>query len=359
MNWLIDAGRHAVKILIVDDEPVNIKILRHMLEDDGYQAITSTTDPFQVVGLQQAHAFDLILLDIRMPGMSGIEVLLTLRETLADDYVPVLVLTAQTDDATRSEALSAGATDFLTKPFRQWEVMLRLRNLLKTRSYYLAQRIRAAELEAKVRERTQEVYTTQLKLVERLGRAGEFRDNETGAHVIRMSRSCQMLAVAVGLSARQAEMILYASPMHDVGKIGIPDRILLKPGRLDADEMAIMRTHACIGADIIGEHNSPLLHLAAQIARQHHEKWDGSGYPDGLKGDVIPIESRIAALCDVFDALTSARCYKPAWSVDRAVALIEAEIGKHFDPDLAHLFLGSVPRIVALRNEFPDEDEGE
>ncbi|MBF0470833.1 MAG: response regulator [Gammaproteobacteria bacterium] len=345
---------YQLKILIVDDEPVNVEILEQMLEDEGYENLRSTTDPRQVLPIYQEEGFDLLLLDIRMPHLSGIELLQLLATPFANDYVPVLVLTAQTDDTTRSEALQAGATDFLTKPFRQWEVLLRIRNMLRTRLYYIGQRQRGDTLEQRVRERTKEVYATQLKVVERLGRAGEFRDNETGAHVIRMSRCCQLLALAAGLDERQAERILYASPMHDVGKIGIRDEILLKPGKLSAEEFHLMKQHVEIGREIIGDHDSNLLQLAGIIAFSHHEKWDGSGYPQGLQGEEIPYEGRIAAICDVFDALTSARPYKDAWPVERAVALIEEESGRHFDPQLTTLFLGLIPQVVALRGEFPD-----
>ena len=344
------------KILIVDDEPVNVALLDQMLEDEEFENVLSTTDPREVVPLHEENGFDLILLDIRMPHMTGIQVLEALADTIRDDFVPILVLTAQKDTETRVGALKAGANDFLTKPFQQWEVLLRIRNMLKTRLFYKGQRIRADVLEEKVRERTREVRETQLKIVQRLGRAGEYRDNETGAHVIRMSKSCQLLALAAGLSEQHAEQILYASPMHDVGKIGIRDDILLKPGRLDPEEFEIMKTHASIGEDIIGDHTSDLLELARQVAIGHHEKWDGSGYPGGLKGEEISVESRIAAICDVFDALTSERPYKTAWPVEKAVAMITEESGKHFDPRLAQLFIDLVPEVVALRGEFPDED---
>ena len=346
------------RILVVDDEPVNVMILEQMLEEEGFENVRTTTDPREVVPLQDEHGFDLILLDIRMPYMSGIEVMEALAGRIANDFVPILVLTAQTDDATRIESLTAGANDFLTKPFRQWEVLLRITNMLKTRRFYKGQKIRADELEEIVRERTREVRETQLKIVQRLGRAGEYRDNETGAHVIRMSKSCRLLALASGLDEIHAEKILYASPMHDVGKIGIRDDILLKPGKFEPDEWETMKTHTTMGADIIGDHTSELLDLARQIAVCHHEKWDGSGYPNGLKGEDIPIEARIAAICDVFDALTSARPYKEAWPVERAVALVREESGKHFDPKLAELFLDLVPDVVAMRDEFPDDTDG-
>lgn len=347
------------RILIVDDEPVNVLLLEQMLEDAAFVNIHSTTDPREVTSLHEENSFDLILLDIRMPHMTGIQVMEALSNIIRHDFVPILVLTAQTDEETRVEALTAGANDFLTKPFKQWEVLLRINNMLKTRLFYKAQRIRGDELEDKVRERTREIRETQLKIVQRLGRASEYRDNETGTHVIRMSKSCQLLALAAGLDEKHAEQILYASPMHDVGKIGIRDEILLKPGKLDEDEYEMMKAHTTIGIDIIGNHSSKLLELAQQIALHHHERWDGAGYPRGLKGEEIPIESRIAAICDVFDALTSKRPYKEAWSVDKATAFIKESAGTHFDPTLAGLFIELIPEVVALRVQHPDEEEKE
>lgn len=204
------------KILIVDDEPVNVLLLEQMLAGVGYENVISTSDPREVLGLHLAEGFDLILLDMRMPHMSGVDVINALSVPEKENFVPILVLTAQTDDSTRNDALAAGAMDFLTKPFKHWEVLLRINNMLKTRAFYKAQRFRADDLEEKVRERTKEVRENQLKIVQRLGRAGEFRDNETGAHVLRMSKSCQLLALAAGLDEQHAEQILFASPRKSV-----------------------------------------------------------------------------------------------------------------------------------------------
>ena len=340
-------------ILIVDDEPGNIAVLEAMLEQEGYSNVVSTNDPRKVIDLCQSHDFDLILLDIRMPHMSGIDLMRAMTASLSeDDWLPVLVLTAQTDDETRMKALEAGARDFLNKPFKRWEVMYRIRNLLETRHFYKRQRLRADELEETVRERTSEVRNTQLLVIERLGRAGEYRDEETGMHVTRMSLSSQMLALAAGLEPATAELIRYATPMHDVGKIGIPDYVLLKPGKLNPEERKIIEGHAAIGGNIIGVHSSELLSMARNVALYHHEKWDGKGYPHGLKGDEIPIEARIAAICDVFDALTSARPYKEAWPLERAINHIKEQAGNHFDPKLVDIFLGIVQNVVSLREEL-------
>lgn len=350
----LETAIKSAKILIVDDNPTNVTVLEAILKKEGYGDVTSTTDARTVLPLYLSEGFDLILLDIQMPHMSGIEVMQALSERIKDDYLPILVLTAQTDVETHRSALSVGAKDFLTKPFQRWEVVLRIRNLLETRIYYKGQRHRADELEEKVRERTEEIRRTQLEIIRRLGRAGEYRDNETGAHVVRMSRMSQMLARAAGLDERRAELVLFASPMHDVGKIGIPDKILLKNGKFDEEEWQIMKKHVEIGADIIGDHESELLRLAALIAQTHHEKWDGSGYPAGLKGEEIPLESRIVAICDVFDALTSARPYKTAWPEEKAKDFIVAGAGGHFDPELVQVFLRILPDIVRLKKEIPD-----
>jgi len=346
---------HDCRLLIVDDEPLNVTLLEEILIDADFTNVKSTTDPREVLPLHEQNDFDLILLDIRMPHMSGIEVLKTLSKYIESDFFPVLVLTAQTDKATRFDALNAGATDFLTKPFEQWEILLRIKNMLRTRLYYKGQKFRADELEKQVRERTAEIRETQLKIIQCLGQASEYRDNETGYHVIRMSRSCQLLALEAGLTEVHAEKILFASPMHDVGKIGIRDDILLKPGKLSEVEYEEMKSHSHIGAEIIGEHSSELLELAREIATCHHERWDGSGYPNGLKGKEIPIESRIASICDVFDALTSVRPYKAAWSTEEAVSFLKENAGTQFDPELAALFINIVPKVVALRDEYPDE----
>lgn len=346
--------RHA-KILIVDDNPDNLALIEGMLEAEGYSHVYSTQDPREVCKLYQEERFDLILLDINMPYMSGLEVMDELNRIIDGDYLPVLVLTAQTDNETRHRALERGAKDFLTKPFEYWEALHRIYNLLETRIYFNRQRLRADYLDAEVRQRTEEVRSLQLEIIRRLGRAAEFKDNETGMHVIRMSKSCQVLALAAGLSEEHAEMLLYASPMHDIGKIGIPDRILLKPGQLDEDEWKIMKQHAEMGCEIIGEHTSDLLRMACTIAHSHHERWDGSGYPRGLKGEEIPIDGRITAICDVFDALTSVRPYKKAWPAKDALAYINEQAGKHFDPTLVAAFNQAYPAILEIADQYADE----
>ncbi len=350
------ADIHNAKILIVDDNMANVALLEAILEEDDFTQLFSTTDPRQVLPLYRQHHFDLILLDIRMPEMSGIEVLEQLAEVLRNDFVPVIVLTAQTDQETRQQALASGAKDFVTKPFEDWEVLLRIENTLQSRMFYTRQVMRADLLEREIIKSTQEIRETQFEIVQRLGAAGELRDNETGAHVKRMSHMCSLLASKRELGREFAELLLYASTMHDVGKIGIPDSILLKPGRLSAEEWQIMKQHPLIGARIIGDHKSKLISLARETALFHHEKWDGSGYPHGIAGDAIPIAARIAAICDVFDALTSERPYKKAWSVEQAVGVLEEESGKHFEPAMVELFIANLPEILVIKESYLDTE---
>ena len=341
-------------ILIVDDNPSNVALLTAMLEDAGYVNIYGITDSRQVIPCVTEKQFDLILLDIRMPNIDGIAVLKLLANLGRDDFLPVLVLTAHNDPDTRKAALAAGARDFLTKPFVDREVMLRIRNTLETRAFYKAQRNRADALEEQVRERTKEIKDTQVEIIRRLGQAAEFRDNETGAHVMRMSYYCHVMALAAGQTEDEAEALRVAAPMHDIGKIGIPDHILLKQGKLTPDEFEIIKQHTVIGGRLLDHHPSKFMQMSREVAMAHHEKWDGSGYPNGLVGESIPINGRISAIADVFDALTSTRPYKTAWTIERAVSYIQEEAGRHFDPHLASIFLSSQSAILTIRDRFCD-----
>jgi len=336
------------RILIVDDEPANVLLLEKLLKAQGCSRLTSTTDPREALEIYRATPQDLVLLDLRMPHLDGFAMMAALKAIAPDDYPPVLMLTALPDLPTRLRALDSGARDFLTKPFERLEVLVRIRNMLEIRLLHNRLQAQRAALEEAVQARTCEVTETRLEVVRRLGRAAEYRDNETGLHILRMSKISANLARRAGLPDAECELILNASPMHDIGKIGIPDSILLKPGRLDVDEWTIMRRHTLIGAEILSGHDSELMTMARDIALGHHEKWDGTGYPYGVADTDIPLAARITAVADVFDALTSVRPYKKAWPVGNAIAELDRIAGTHLDPDLVAAFHDILPETLRV-----------
>ena len=341
------------KILIVDDQPANVTLIEKMLDIDGYINVISTTDPTQVEAIYMEQNSDLILLDLNMPAMDGYQVLTKIRE-VDPDYPPIIVLTAQSDRESRIKALALGARDFLAKPFDRVELMTRIRNMLEVRIMTKAMKNQNKILDGMVKERTKELNDTRLEVIRRLGRAAEYRDDMTGFHIIRMSRYSQLLALAAGMEETEAEVLLNASPMHDIGKIGIPDNVLLKPGKLDPEEWKIMQTHVDIGVEILSGSNSALMDMAEEVAQNHHEKWDGSGYPRALTGENIPLTGRIVAVADVFDALTTERPYKKAWSIEKAVEFLKDQSGKHFEPRLVELFLEILPDILVIREQYSE-----
>ena len=344
------------KILVVDDEPGNVRVLERLLRGSGFKNITSTSNGYTSLELYRTYQPDLLLLDIKMPEFSGFDVMKALSAGNQDDYLPILVLTAQMDPNIRLQALKAGAKDFIQKPFDIGEILARIQNILEVRLLHNSVRDQNKSLEEKVQMRTLELQNSRIEVIHRLGRAAEYRDNETGMHVIRMSKFSERIAREIGLDDKTCKLILYSSPMHDVGKIGIPDKILLKPGKLDADEWAIMKTHSEIGAKILSGSNSELMQMGETIARFHHEHWDGSGYPQGLKGEDIPLEARIVTVCDVFDALTSDRPYKKAWSVEDAVEEMQKLRGTLFDPELIDVFMKLLPEMVVISKNFADSE---
>ena len=354
--WTPDLS--AAKILIVDDEPANVLLLEKLLASEGYSRVRATTDPRRALEIYREEPQDLVLLDLRMPYLDGFEVMRAINEIERDSYPPILVLTAQADQSTRIRALNEGARDFLTKPIERRETLCRIRNALELRLLHNRLRAQKTALEDTVLARSCELTETRLEVVRRLGRAAEYRDNETGLHILRMSKTSALLARHAGLSESECELILNASPMHDIGKIGIPDIILLKPGKLDAAEWGIMQSHTRIGAEILSGHDSELITTARDIALGHHEKWDGSGYPAGLAGEAIPIAARIAAVADVFDALTSVRPYKAAWPIDDAIREINRVAGSHLDPDLVTCFNDLLPEILKIRDEHAEPESG-
>ena len=321
------------RLLLVDDEPTNLQVLRHILQAD-YRLLFAT-DGERALQVAREQRPDLVLLDIMMPNMDGYAVCCALKADAATASIPVIFITALDDSQDETAGFDVGGVDYLTKPVSPPVVRARVRTHLSL-------------------VRMEELRETRLQIVQRLGRAAEYKDNETGLHVIRMSHFSQLLALAAGCSPAWAEDLLNAAPMHDVGKIGIPDAVLRKPGPLDADEWATMRRHPEIGAEIIGEHPSGVLQLAREIALAHHEKWDGSGYPRGLAGEAIPLSARIVAIADVFDALTTRRPYKEPWPVQEAMNHIAAQAGKHFDPALVALFAPLLPQLLEIRARWAE-----
>jgi len=330
----------AARILIVDDIEVNIRLLSQMLANEGYTAVSSTMDPFAVCSLHRKQPFDLILLDLHMPGMNGFEVMAGLQEIEPTGYLPVLVVTAQPDQKLR--ALKAGAKDFVSKPFEMAEVLARVRNVLEVRLLYQRLGAHNVELQARVVERTSELHDSYLEAIFTMMRAAEHKDEDTGAHVQRISYYSRALAEKLGMDDVFIDQIFFASPMHDIGKIGIPDSILLKPGSFTGPEWAVMQGHASKGAVILGKGKSPYLQMGAEIALNHHERFDGGGYPSGKVGTGIPLSARIMNICDIYDALRSKRPYKPPYDHDKSVDIITHGDGRtepqHFDPSVLAAF---------------------
>jgi putative two-component system response regulator len=326
------------RILIVDDEITNIQLLRRLLERAGFTRIATTCDPRDARTLYVEFRPDLILLDLHMPNMDGLAVMQELNQIAEATYLPVLILTGDVSPEARRDALSRGAKDFLHKPFSPDEVLLRINTLLETRFLYLQIQSQNQMLDAKVRERTRELEAAQIEIIERLAKAAEFRDDNTGQHTERVGQMAALIARQIGLPDAQVSLIRRAAPLHDVGKIGIPDTILLKLGKLTTDEFEVVKTHTTIGARILSGSRFPILRLAEEIAFSHHERWDGCGYA-GISRESIPLAGRIVAVADVFDALTQQRPYKEAWPITEAIAEIERQRGRHFDPTLVDAFL--------------------
>lgn len=329
-----DLKASQARILIVDDEPLNLKVLKQVLQD--HYRLSFAKNGMDALELIKKEKPSLILLDVMMPGMTGFEVCRTLKQDADTHTIPVIFVTALADEADESEGFAAGGVDYINKPISPALVRARVKTHLSL-------------------VHIDELKRTHLELIQRLGRAAEYKDNETGMHVMRMSHVSGRLALQLGMDDTYAEQLVHAAPMHDIGKIGIPDAVLLKPGKLDDDELAIMRKHPAMGAKILENSSSALIRLAHSVALYHHEKWDGSGYPLGLSGEAIPLEARIVAVADVFDALLNKRPYKEAWSVDKTVAEIEAQSGIHFDPAVVQALLACLPDLIAINNQWLEE----
>ncbi len=322
------------RILAVDDEPTNLQLLRQILQEQ--YGLLFAKDGERALQLAQQERPDLILLDVMMPGMTGYDVCRRLKSVESTAAIPIIFVTALADTADELTGFEAGAVDYISKPVSPPIVKARVRTHLSL-------------------VRMDELRETRLQIVQRLGLAAEYKDNETGLHVIRMSHYARLLGLAAGMNEQQADDLLHAAPLHDVGKIGIPDRILQKPGKLDPDEWRIMQSHVTIGANIIGQHERGVLAMAHRIALSHHEKWDGSGYPSGLAGEAIPLEGRIVALADVFDALTSVRPYKEAWSLEQALQYLRDNRNKHFQPALVDLFMTLIPQVSEIMQRWAEQ----
>ncbi|MDP3857814.1 MAG: response regulator [Stagnimonas sp.] len=340
-------------VLVVDDTALNLQVATGILRAN-YQALAATDGMRALDILGKRPDVQLILLDIMMPGMDGYEVCRRLKANPVTARIPVIFLTALDETEDEKKAFEAGGVDFINKPFQPETLLARVGTHVRLHAHerHLDSlvRERTAALEAK----TVELETTRLQVIHQLGRAAEYKDDDTGTHVIRMAHYSRLLAEAAGLSSDRVDLLFKASPMHDIGKLGIPDHILKKPGKLTEEEWVVMRKHPAIGAGIIGIQKSELLDCARLVALTHHEKWAGGGYPRGKVGADIPIEGRIVAIADVFDALTSQRPYKPAWSVETTLEVMQQETGRHFDPRLMPLFLERLPDVLAVKEQYSE-----
>jgi two-component system response regulator RpfG len=342
-------------ILIIDDQLTSRQILQQLVSSiEENLTVKAFANPVEALQWTDNNSFSLVLTDYKMPEMDGIQFIKRLRSNQSHTHIPVIMVTSIEDRNVRYEALEVGATDFLMKPVDHHECRARCRNLLTQYQQYKIISDRSRWLERRVAEATSEIRMRERETLLRLARAGEYRDEETGNHVIRMAKYSRVIAEHLGFSKDDADVIEMAAPMHDIGKIGIRDDILLKPGKLTSEEFELMKDHTTIGYDILKDSPSKFLQMGAVIALNHHEKFDGTGYPYGKKGDDIPIEARIVAIADVYDALVSERPYKNAWSVQAALEYMESHKGKHFDPECFEAFKAQLDTIAKIQGMLPD-----
>ncbi len=372
----LDRIVETAKVMIVDDEPINVKLVRKVLQEVGFVHFCDVTDPRETLGKMLEAKPDVVLLDIMMPYVSGLEVLKAIRMSPKLQHTPVIILTATTDRPTKLRALELGATDFLAKPVDRAELIPRVRNVLSVKSYQDHMRNYNIELEKEVKQRTAELVTAQMEVVNCLARAADFRDDVTGQHVFRVGQYAGLIALAMGMNSEESHLLSLAAQLHDVGKIGIPDQVLNKADKLTQEEFAVMqqhcgmgkrvfdgmderqlnhlRKHPTLGSELLSVSASPLIQLASRIALTHHERWDGTGYPMGLTKEEIPLEGRITAVADVFDALSSQRPYKPAYSLSKCFELLEQGRGTQFDPEVLDAFLKQREAIIAVQIEYAE-----
>ncbi len=363
------------KILIVDDEPLVIRVVRRYLAADGYHNFLTVTDSRKTVNVIKAEQPDIVLLDIMMPHLSGIEILKRRQNDELIKHIPFLILSASSEKSIKREALKLGATEFLSKPVDAIDLVLRVQNSLLVKQHQNQLQEYTFELEQQVRLRTRQIDNSREQIIHCLARAAEFRDNETGGHVIRVGKYAALIARQLGFSDNWCRQLELAAQLHDVGKIGIPDSILLNPGKLSREEFELMKEHCRLGCQImeplaraevsglkknvrgqfITSTEAPMLGLAANIARTHHEKWDGTGYPDGLRGEEIPIEGRITCVADVYDALCSERPYKPRFSREKCLEIMMSERGTRFDPNVLDVFFERLDIIDEIERSHEDQ----
>jgi len=340
-------------VLVVDDTPQNLNVASRILREH-YRCLVARDGAKALEIATSDDAPDLILLDVMMPGLNGYETCRKLKEDRRTRSIPVIFLTALNDIQDETSGFAAGAVDFIAKPIQPATMLARVHTHLRLYAHerHLNELVRLRTLA--LEQKTVELEQTRLEIIRRLGRAAEYKDDDTGLHVIRMSHYTRLLGETQKFGSDRLELLFNAAPMHDIGKIGIPDQILQKPGPLSDEEWVVMRQHPAIGAGIIGKHRSELLDMARTVALTHHEKWDGSGYPRGRKGEEIPLEGRIVAIADVFDALTSKRPYKGEWPVDQSAAYLREHAGRHFDPALVPQFLELLPQILEIKRQYSD-----
>jgi response regulator RpfG family c-di-GMP phosphodiesterase len=343
-----------LRLMIVDDEPINVMLLEEIAKDMGHNPI-SFFAPAEALEWAKGNRVDLILVDFNMPVMNGLDLLKEIR--VSHPEIMSIMITANMDNALKLEALGLGVNDFLTKPISTAEFQLRLRNMIAIQNALKTQKEFARQLTIEVEKATKELSKSQFEALDVLSRTAEFKDPETGSHIARVSHYSKMLAQAYGLDAHEQEILFYAAPLHDIGKVGIEDAVLLKPGKLTDEEFDRMKLHSTIGYNILKNSANPYLLAGAIVAESHHEKYNGRGYPRGLAGDEIHLYARIVAIADVFDALTSIRPYKRAWSFEEAMELIVKEKGEHFDPQIADLFIQNIDRVRDIYQQFEGMDD--
>jgi putative two-component system response regulator len=345
-----------MQVLIIDDVQLNLNLLQHLVKKLPDCDSTAFLDADEALNWCREHEPDLVIVDYMMPAMDGIEFTRRFRAIGGRDEIPVLMVTANHETEVRHEALLDGVSDFLNKPLDKTEFLARAKNMLALRKSHKSLAGRAVLLAEEVRKATAEIVAREQETIFCLSRAAEYRDPETGAHIHRMAHYSRLIAKGLGLSIEQQELLLQAAPMHDIGKMGTPDVILLKPGKLTPEEFEIMKQHAVFGYEVLNRSCSLLLKAAAEIAYTHHEKYDGSGYPRGLSGNAIPLFGRIVAVADVFDALTSERPYKKAWSMESAKEFLLNGKGGHFDPECVDAFLSDWNAVMQIRARFADDE---